>query len=183
MKTAYIFLAPGFEEIEALATVDILRRGGLEVTTVAVNDSTTVAGAHGVPVVADVLIDNIAGKSADWLVLPGGLPGATNLAACEPLTHMLTLQHKQGRGVAAICASPAFVLAPLGILENYNATCYPGCESAAEGRAQFSAEPVVTAGNVITGKGPGYTFEFALAIVKEAMGADVANDVAAAIMP
>ena len=183
MKSCFVFLAPGFEEIEALATVDILRRGGLKVTTVAVNDSAQVTGAHGVPVVADAMLHDVKDAVADWMVLPGGLPGAQNLADSLTLTAMLKAQHTASRGIAAICASPAFVLAPLGIIEGRKATCYPGCEPAAQGKAAFSAEPVEVDGNVVTGKGPGYTFDFALTVLRQAVGQDAAAQVSAAMLP
>lgn len=183
MKTCYLFLAPGFEEIEALATADILRRAGIQLTLVAVSDSVEVTGAHGITVGAQCLISDIQTTPADWYVLPGGLPGAQNLAGSAILSKMLREQNAAGRGIAAICASPAFVLAPLGILDGKKATCYPGCEPAAGPHATFSASPVEVQGNIITGKGPGYTFEFALAIVRAAVGDQTANDVSAAMLP
>ena len=116
MTTSYIFLATGFEEIEALTTVDIMRRAGMHVLTVSIEDTPQVAGAHGIPVVADTCISDIDFSQAEWLILPGGMPGATNLAACAPLCDALKAHAAKGGKIAAICASPAVVLAPLGLL-------------------------------------------------------------------
>ncbi|MDE6395594.1 MAG: DJ-1/PfpI family protein, partial [Duncaniella sp.] len=123
MSEVYVFLADGFEEIEALAPVDLMRRAGLKVTTVSVNDSTVVTGSHGIRVEADALITDTDLSGAEMLVCPGGMPGASNLAACGKLTAALTDQCRAGRYVAAICAAPAVTLAPLGILDGLQATC------------------------------------------------------------
>ncbi|MDE5837843.1 MAG: DJ-1/PfpI family protein, partial [Paramuribaculum sp.] len=129
MKHSFIFLAPGFEEIEALATVDVLRRAEMTVTTVAVTaGSKTVEGAHGVKVEADIHINDADLANAEWLICPGGMPGAANLAANKKVSAALTDQFKKGGKIAAICASPAIVLEPLGILAGREATCYPGME-------------------------------------------------------
>lgn len=181
MNTSYLFLAEGFEEIEALATVDILRRAGIEVATVAVTPSREVKGAHGVPVVADMTITDINASDAPWLILPGGLPGATNLAACSQLVEMLKRQVAEGRCVAAICASPAMVLGPIGLLDGHRATCYPGCEGACD-HPGFTGQPVEVDGQIVTGKGPGFTFRFALAIVEKTLGKEAADKVAAGML-
>ena len=181
METSYLFLADGFEEIEALATLDILRRAGMPVRSVSVSAGKKVIGSHGVVVEADERITSVAASDALWLILPGGLPGATNLAACEPLTVLLKKQVAEGRNVAAICASPAMVLAPLGLLDGLNATCYPGCEGACDFKG-FTGEPVEVTKHIITGKGPGYTFRFALAIVEASLGVDAANQVASGML-
>ena len=181
MNTSYLFLAEGFEEIEALATVDILRRAGMSVETVSITSVREVSGAHGIKVTADRTIGEINGTAAHWLILPGGLPGATNLAACEPLTAMLKKQMAEGLCVAAICASPAMVLAPLGLLKGKRATCYPGCEAACESQ-EFTGQPVEVDGQIVTGKGPGFTFRFALAIVEKTLGKDAASQVAAGML-
>ncbi len=119
MQKSYIFLADGFEEIEALAPLDILRRAGMPVITVSISDSLTVTGAHGARVEADALFTDNDMSAAEWLILPGGMPGASNLAACKPLTDLLVAQAARGGKIAAICASPALVLAPLGILQRH----------------------------------------------------------------
>ena len=121
MNTTFVFLADGFEEIEALTCIDVLRRAGMPVTTVSINPCLEVTGAHGVTVLADSLFGDSDYEGAEWLVLPGGIPGAPNLAACEPLCDLLTAQDERGGKVAAICASPAVGLAPLGLLQDRRA--------------------------------------------------------------
>ena len=182
MKHSYLFLAPGFEEIEALATVDVLRRAEMTVTTVAVTDADkTVQGAHGVKVEADIHINDADLSNAEWLICPGGMPGAANLAANPKVTSALTAQFKKGGKIAAICASPALVLEPLGILAGREATCYPGMEGYIKtGIAQESA--VVAHDNLITGNGPATTLRFALAIVRNSKGDDKAEEVGSAML-
>lgn len=180
MNNSYLFLADGFEEIEALATVDILRRAGMPVFTVSINDTPTVTGAHDIGVLADRLYTDVRDfNDAAWLIVPGGLPGSTNLAAYSPLCNLLKAHAADGGNVAAICAAPAVVLAPLGLLRGKKATGYPGTEEAArkEG-AKMQAERVVVDGNIVTGNGPSSALLFALAIVKEALGEDAAKAVA-----
>lgn len=179
MKRSYLFLATGFEEIEAIATVDILRRAGMEITIVSISKDRVVTGAHGVTVAADVFIAGADFDDADWLICPGGLPGAKHLADCEPLTSLLK-KHNAARGhIAAICASPGMVLAPLGILEERNATGYPGTEELLQnGGATVTGNRVAVDGNVVTGNGPSSTVPFALAIVKETLGEAKAKEVA-----
>lgn len=182
MKHSYLFLAPGFEEIEALATVDVLRRADMNVITVAVTDKEkTVAGAHGVKVEADVHINDTDLSNAEWLICPGGMPGASNLAANAKVTAALTAQFKKGGKIAAICASPALVLEPLGILAGREATCYPGMEGYIKtGIAQET--PVVAHDNLITGNGPATTIRFALAIVRNSKGDKAAEEVGSAML-
>lgn len=183
MKQSYLFLAPGFEEIEALATVDVLRRGGLDIKTVAIttDGSQTVIGAHGVAVLADLMPADADMENAEWLICPGGMPGATNLAACKQLTDALKAQAARGGHIAAICASPAIVLEPLGILDGREATCYPGM-APEKTAAHFNDQRVAIAGNIITGNGPASTFPFALAILTAARGEKTAADVAAGMI-
>ena len=138
-------------------------------------------GAHGVEVTADEAIDNIEVDIKDWLILPGGMPGATNLAACEKLCEMLQAHNENGGHIAAICASPAVVLAPLGIIEGKEATCYPGFESHLEG-ASVSMNPVEVAGNVITSRGMGTAIEFGLAIVEKMTDVQTAKDLSEKII-
>lgn len=182
MKHSYLFLAPGFEEIEALATVDVLRRADMNVITVAVTDKEkTVAGAHGVKVEADVHINDTDLSNAEWLICPGGMPGASNLAANAKVTAALTAQFKKGGKIAAICASPALVLEPLGILAGREATCYPGMEGYIKtGIAQETQ--VVAHDNLITGNGPATTIRFALAIVRNSKGDKAAEEVGSAML-
>ena len=122
MKKAIVFLANGFEEMEATGTIDILRRGGVEVTIVTINSSREVTGAHGMVYLADQTLAEADCTTADALVLPGGMPGATNLNACAPLRELLQAHYAQGKLVAAICAAP-LVLGGLGFLQGRKATC------------------------------------------------------------
>ncbi|WP_373697987.1 DJ-1 family glyoxalase III [Porphyromonas loveana] len=174
-KTAFVFLAPGFEETEAIGTLDILRRGGLAAEFVSITDSLEVQGANGITVKADRLMDNL--PAVDALVLPGGLPGAEHLNNCEPLHALLSAYYTQGKLVAAICAAP-MVFGSLGFVNGRKATCYPGFESKLEG-ATYTAEAATCDGHVITGKGPACVFAFALEVVRYLQGDQAADEVAA----
>ncbi|MDE5692345.1 MAG: DJ-1/PfpI family protein [Duncaniella sp.] len=179
----YVFLADGFEEIEALTPIDLMRRADIHVVTVATGDSLEVKGAHGVIVHADVMLGSGCLPEADMLVCPGGMPGASNLAANKVLAAMLREQYDQGRYVAAICAAPAVTLAPLGILDGKKATCYPGFEQQlTQGGATHVAERVVEDGNIITANGPSSAMPFALALVSALRGQETAQSVAQGIL-
>lgn len=183
MKRSYIFLATGFEEIEALATADVLRRAGMEVTLVSIYKDRMVTGAHGVTVAADVVIAGCDFSDADWLICPGGMPGAKNLVDNSELAALLKSHCTAGGRVAAICAAPAVVLASLGLLEGRNATCYPGFEdmmTAAGAKAKDAR--VVVDGNIITGNGPSSAVPFALAIAEATVVKSAAADVAAGML-
>lgn len=180
MKTIFVFLADGFEEIEALTPVDILRRAGLSVKTVSVMDEQVVAGAHGVPVLADVMFDEVNAEDAEMILLPGGLPGATNLDAHQGLSQMILDFAKEEKPLAAICAAP-LVFGNRGLLEGKKATCYPGFETYLKG-AQYTAALVEKDGNFITGKGPGAAMEFAFAIVEKYCGMDKVNELKQGMM-
>ena len=139
MEKTYVFLADGFEEIEALATVDLLRRAGIHVETVSINPTLAVRGAHDIEVAADIMLADCP-EGARMYIVPGGMPGAKNLADNPKVCQILTAQHEAGGKIAAICAAPAVVLAPLGIINEYEATCYPGFEEGVTaGGAQKSA--------------------------------------------
>ncbi len=182
MKKAYIFLANGFEEIEALATVDILRRAGITATTVSITSCLQVTGAHNIEVAADITIDKVEKcNNEDWLILPGGMPGATNLASCETLCRMLRSHNEQNGYIAAICASPAVVLAPLGILDKKEATCYPGFEEALKD-CKAKTDAVVVYDNIITANGPGNTIAFALTIIKKALNEKSSRETAEGLL-
>lgn len=169
----YTFLASGFEDIEALAPIDIMRRAGLPVETVSITDDKVVTSAHGVPVVADRLLSEIDFGNAELLFLPGGLPGATNLDACQPLREGI-LQHAQaGRLTSAICAAP-LVLGHLGLLEGRKATCYPGFETELHG-AEYTAALVEQDGNFVTGKGPGAAMELGYVLVERLVNRETAD--------
>ena len=181
MKVSYVFFADGFEEVEALTCVDVMRRAGMPVVTVSINPVLEVTGAHGVTVVTDSLFEDNDYSDAEWLVLPGGVPGAPNLVACEPLCDALLAQNKRGGKVAAICASPSLVLAPLGILSHRQAVCYPGMENP-EGEVNWGDTRVSVDGNVVTGNGPASAAPFALTIVAESLGREKAAEVASGML-
>lgn len=181
MKESYVFLAEGFEEIEALSVVDILRRADIPVKTVSITASLQVKGAHGVGVTADVLFDNTLFGGSEWLILPGGMPGASNLYEFAPLTGLLKSHAEKGGKIAAICAAPAVVLGQLGLLNGEKATCYPGFEGMCEG-AEMIDSPVVVSRNFVTGNGPINAAKWALEIVKETRGTEVRNSVATGML-
>ena len=164
----YVFLATGFEDIEAIAPVDIMRRAGLKVQTVSITGERTVMSAHGVGIAADLLLPDVDFSSAEMLVLPGGLPGSTNLDACKPLTEAIKRHFETGGAIAAICAAP-LVFGHLGLLQGRRATCYPGVESELKG-ATYTAAIVEQDANIITGKGPAAAFEFGYTIVDFFLG-------------
>ena len=174
MKTIFVFLAEGFEEIEALTPVDVLRRAGLSVETVSVMEEQVVTGAHGVPVLADKMFADINPEDAEMILLPGGMPGATNLDAHEGLSQMILDFAKEEKPLAAICAAP-LVFGNRGLLNGKKATCYPGCETYLQG-ADYTAALVERDGNFITAKGPGAALEFAFAIVEKYCGCQMVND-------
>ena len=173
---AFIFLATGFEEIEAIATIDILRRGGVELITVSITGERKVMGVHQIPVTADFLFEEVDFSDGDAFILPGGGPGSFMLNEHEALKQLLTCKNKQNKWIAAICAAP-LVLGGLGLLEGKKAICYPGMESYIHG-AVLTDAPVVTDGNIITGKGPGLALNFGLTILAALHGQDIADKVA-----
>ena len=174
MKTSYLFLAQGFEEIEALTVVDVMRRAGMPLKTVSITENNTVVGAHAIPVVADMTIAEADLSDAEWLIAPGGMPGSTNLAECKTLTDALQQHNTKNGKIAAICAAPAVVLAPLGILNGKEATCYPGFECKG---AIMRETPVVALENIITANGPATALLFALAIVANSLGEAAAKEI------
>lgn len=178
MKTIFLFLITGFEEIEALATVDTLRRAGLNVRTVSLTGELVVVAGHGVPVTADMLFEDVPFDTAQMLVLPGGTPAYNGH---EGLKKEIKSFYDQGQWVAAICASP-MVFGGLGILKGRKATCYPGFEQYLDGATLQTDKAVVVDGNVVTGKGPGLTIAFALILVDILSGKSVRDDVAAQLL-
>ena len=178
MKDSFVFLAEGFEEVEALTVIDLLRRAGIPLKTVSITTALQVTGAHGVTVKADLIFDNTLFKDAEWLILPGGMPGATNLYEFGPLEGLLKAQLDSEKGrIAAICASPAVVLGQLGLLKNEQATCYPGFEEMLEGAEVIDA-PVVVSGKFVLGNGPANAMAWALTIISETLGSQEALHVA-----
>lgn len=183
MRTSYLFLADGFEEIEAISPVDIMRRAGMKVWTVSITDKKEVKGAHGVVMTADMLISEIDTSDAEWLILPGGMPGATNLAACEPLTQMLQSHWFKGGKIAAICASPAVVLAPIGIMRGQDGTCYPTFKNdLIEGGTHYKDQRIVESGSLLTANGPSSAMLFGFSIVSISRGKDEASSVASGML-
>lgn len=171
----YEFLATGFEEVEALAPVDILRRGGIEVKTVSVTGSEYVESAHGITIKADIKFEDADFSKADLLMLPGGLPGATNLNDHEGVRKALIEQNARGGKIAAICAAP-LVLGSLGLLKGKRATCYPGFEKYMTG-ATYTAELFTVDGNITTGRGPAATLPYAYNILASFIGEEKTAEV------
>lgn len=177
MHKSFIFLAEGFEEMEAIIPVDVLRRAGIDVKTVSITDNHLVAGAHGVTVKADLTFKEADFDGTEWLIIPGGLPGAEHLHAFGALNDLLKVHSHKGK-IAAICASPAMVLAPLGLLDGKEATGYPGTEDGLRaGNATVKDERVVVTENIITANGPSSAMNFALAIVAKTLGPEAAQEV------
>lgn len=180
MKEAVLFLATGFEEIEALGTVDVLRRGGIRVLTISITGDLKVMGAHNIPVIADYVFENADFSAADALILPGGIPGSNHLNTCTRLKELVLQKYKEDKILAAICAGP-MVLGGLGLLKGKKATCFPNFEPTMTG-AIPTDNGVEQDGNIITAKGPGFMFEFGLTILKALKDETIANEVAAALL-
>ncbi|MDF2541830.1 MAG: hypothetical protein K0S47_1548 [Herbinix sp.] len=180
MAKVYIFLADGYEEIEGLTVVDLLRRAGIEIVMVSLTGSLSVKGSHQITSLADKLFEEVDYQDADMLVLPGGMPGTTNLIRHEGLDGLLKEFHQKGKSLAAICAAPT-VLGTKGILKGKNAICYPGHEDKLEG-ATLVNSAVVTDGNIITSKGMGTAIDFSLSIIQHFQGEAAAKKISASIM-
>lgn len=180
MAKIYQFMANGFEDVEALAPVDILRRGGQEVVTVSVTGSEFVTSAHGVTLKTDAVFEDVDLSDADLLMLPGGMPGSTNLNEHEGLRNAIVKQYEAGRRIAAICAAP-MVFGSLGLLDGKRATCYPGCEETMTG-ATYTKELVTIDGNIITGEGPAAAFPYGYAILEIFGGKTVADQLREGMM-
>ena len=190
MKGVFVFLADGFEEIEALATVDILRRGGVDVMTVSNDTEGFVTGSHDLTVCPDMTFDHFMAElrmggttKADVLIFPGGLPGAQNLADNETLISVMNRHWEDGGTVAAICAAPGLVASRLPSLDGVDFTCYTGFEGAPVAKGgNYTGEPVEVSGNLITGRGPGCAIPFALAILERIQGEETAAKVKAGLL-
>lgn len=180
MDNVKVFLAEGFEEVECLTAVDILRRGGLTVSMVSVTGSLWVTGAHGISIKADVLFENAVNDKADILVLPGGMPGAKHLQEHKKLGALLVSEANKKTLIGAICAAPA-VLGRLHLLEGKRACCYPGFEGELLG-AEVLKEPVVVDERIITSRGMGTAIAFSLALLKQIKGEAQAKQVADSIL-
>lgn len=175
-KRALVILADGFEDIEAVTPIDILRRVNVDVTVAGLSGE-MVKGSRGIVIKADrVLLES--DSDHDAIILPGGMPGAENLAKSSKVKKLILDMHAKGKTVAAICASPALVLSPLGILDGKKATCFPGMEPNFTAKVKALKEAVVQDGNVITSRGPATAFAFSLKIVEALVGKDIADMVA-----
>lgn len=176
----YVFLADGFEEIEALTPVDLLRRAGVETKLVSIYPGRkSVEGARGIGVICDITIDEA--KDADIFVLPGGMPGTVNLLECDRLMSLIDERNLKGKRIAAICAAPARILGQRGMLKGKRATCYPGMESLMEG-ATAVTDSVVTDGNLTTSRGLGTAVDFACELVKLMCGRQKADEIRASVV-
>ena len=175
----YMFLGTGFEETEAIAPLDLLRRAGLEVRTVGLNGK-IIYGSHGIGVEADLEIHQLDLTTLDMVILPGGLGGVASIRGCEQAMEAIRFAHENGKYTAAICAGPT-ILAQLGITDGRNATCYPGCEEQM-GNAVMVRAAAVTDGKVITGTSAGCAIPFGLALIAALKGHEIADTVAAQIV-
>lgn len=174
MKKVAVIFADGFEEIEGVSIVDVLRRGGAEVDVVGL-DKLPITGAHGMKFVCDMTLYDLEEEPYDMLVLPGGYTGVTNLSGNLKMRETIKKFDKKGKFVAAICAAPI----ALGVAEAIKGefTCYPGCEASVEGGAYVTDKNVVQSGNIVTSRGPATAMEFALELVKILSGERVYNEV------
>lgn len=190
MKGVYIFLANGFEEIEALATLDVLRRGGVDVKTVSVLYDKFVTGSHKTTVVADMTYGEFKAEvqldgtdESDVMIFPGGMPGTRNLAENGEIINFMRLHYAEGGAVAAICAAPGLVVSQLPSLQGKHFTCFDGFEDAPVARGGiYEQKPAVHDGNLITGRGAGCAVEFGLAILAHLKGEEAAAAVRHSLM-
>lgn len=190
MKGVYIFLANGFEEIEALATLDVLRRGGVDVKTVSVLYDKFVTGSHKTTVVADMTYGEFKAEvqldgtdESDVMIFPGGMPGTRNLAENGELINFMRLHYAEDGAVAAICAAPGLVVSQLPSLQGKHFTCFDGFEDAPVARGGiYEQKPAVRDGNLITGRGAGCAVEFGLAILAHLKGEEAAAAVRHSLM-
>ncbi|MDH7599923.1 MAG: DJ-1/PfpI family protein [Sedimentisphaerales bacterium] len=179
-KKVLVAIADGIEEIEAVCIIDTLRRAQVQVT-VASAGNLQVTASRGVKIVADTTIQASAGQVFDMIAIPGGMAGTEALARCDALTQMLKAQAQAGRWIAAICAAPAVVLQPLGLLKGIKATCYPSLQDRLVD-AYVSREPVVVDKNIVTGQGPALAIDFALKLVEILVGLEKRKEVAAGML-
>jgi 4-methyl-5(b-hydroxyethyl)-thiazole monophosphate biosynthesis len=182
IQKALVFLADGFEEVEAITPIDYLRRAGITVTTAAISGGGMVKGSHQVGILADTTLEKLP-NAADWdaVVLPGGGAGSENLAASAEVGSFVKAMAAAGKLVCAICAAPAVVLAPLGLLKGRRFTCYPGMEDRVLG-ATGIADRVVIDGNIVTSRGAGTAGDFATAIIGKLVGEAEAEKVGQAVL-
>lgn len=170
----YVLLAEGFEEIEAITVIDVLRRAGVELKTVGIG-SKTITGTHGIPVTCDMCSCEAKAEGLEMVILPGGMPGTTNLGNSEKVAEYVNYCKDNNKWICAICAAP-MVLGKLGILQGKKAVCYPGCEGGLTG-AEIVKEAVVVDGKVVTSMGPGTATQFALKLAEILKGKEAADQV------
>lgn len=180
MKKALIFLAEGYEEVEAMTPVDLLRRAGVEVIIVSADNKSAVKGAHSIEIGADKGIDDVDVTAVDLVILPGGMPGTKNLDKNEKVIAAVNTANDAGKYIGAICAAPS-VLGHMGLLEGKKATCYPGFENELTG-ADFVEEEVVADGNIITSRGVGTAIAFSLKLIEVLTDAGKAQEIAKSII-
>ena len=179
MRSVYVVCADGFEEVEGLTAVDLLRRAGIDVKMVSIMGRLQITGSHNISVNTDILIEDIR-EEADMLLLPGGMPGTNYLREHEGLADLLKKQYEAGKWVAAICAAPS-VFGGLGFLKDKEATSYPGCLDGIPVGA-YKEDPVVVDGNVVTSRGVGTAIAFALKLIEVLISKEKAEEIAASII-
>ena len=180
MSKVYVFLAEGFEEIEGLTVVDMLRRAKIETEMVSVMEGKQIKGSHGIKVTADSMFADVDFSDADLLVLPGGMPGTFNLGNHQGLCELLKKHYAENKMIAAICAAPS-VFGTLGFLNGRVATCYPGFEDKLEG-AMICAAKVAVDGNVTTAKGLGAAIDFSLKLIEQLVNKETADEISEGII-
>lgn len=180
MSKVYVFLADGFEEIEGLTVVDLLRRAEVEVCMVSITGKKVITGSHQIEIGADALFEETDFQDADILVLPGGMPGTRYLGAHKGVTELLKKADAAGTGLAAICAAPS-VLGDLGLLKGRKALCYPGFEERLTG-ALAGSGTVVTDGHITTSRGMGTAIDFGLELVRRLCGEEKAESLSKSII-
>ena len=180
MSKVYVFLAEGFEEIEGLTVVDLLRRAKIETEMVSIMDTKQVKGSHGIEVTADSLFADHDYEDAEILVLPGGMPGTLNLGNHEGLCTLLKKQYEAEKKIAAICAAPS-VFGQLGFLNGRIATCYPGFESKLEGAIVLTTKVAVD-GHVTTSRGMGTAIDFSLKLIEQIIDLNTAMEISEGIL-
>lgn len=180
MATALVVLANGFEEIEAITPIDLLRRAEIVVETATIEEKLETTGAHGITVKADTFLENVRDNEFDFIILPGGQPGSNNLKKSPELKQFLRVQSKMKKGIAAICAAPT-ILENAGVLKGQKITSYPGLESHFTS-SHYQTENVVISENIITSRAVGTAIAFSLELVKKMKGKEVADKIAKAIL-
>ena len=187
-KNVLVLLAEGFEEVEAITPIDYLRRVGIQISSAALGKELAVTGSHAIQLAADTSLPKLLEEGRlnpsawDGVIVPGGLPGADNLAASKETGNFLKEMAQEGKLVAAICASPARVLSPLGLLEGRKFTCYPGEEEKVPAKDGWKKDRVVIDGNIITSQGAGTAGEFACAVIENLLGGGEGKKLAAKVL-